>query len=391
MANIQNIAIFMSDSIRWDSHPETVNQMGTTVRTIASSLHTPTSITSILTGRYLPRHGVRGFTDQIDGELPTLLDCVPNSGLSAESGSFNEEIYGTLLEQYGQQSLEDISTPFAWFMRDPGGHAPYDRFSDQLAPEITVHEFFDQHAGDSESLETLYHQSIRSSVERFKEYVLGPLEDRGLLDETLVVFVSDHGELLGEYGHAGQSFPACPEIVYVPMTFIHPNLPDIETDLARHIDLTPTVLQQLHDDAKSDVTMERDGVEGKNLFDQKTSINYGLSLYYRAFPSFNGEFSYRIDSVWDRNGGHVFNRSGMWPKSKLLLGYLTRIPAGKQLRRDRSLEGIRLVLEPYHEWGSPDLSINEAERILDDLESLHLKELEISEETREHLDEMGYL
>jgi len=387
MPQIRNVAIFMSDSIRWDSHPAKVAEMGPTVRTIASSLHTPTAITSILTGQYLPHHSVRGFTDEIGDQLVTILDSLPNAGLSDESGDFNDEIYGILLNRHSGQSLEEISPPFAWFMRDPGGHAPYDGYDSELNTKRTVREFFNDFAGDRSKLQTLYNDSINSSVRRFHEYVLDPLQERDILDETLVIFVSDHGELLGEYGHAGQSFPACPELAYVPMTFIHPDLSAFDNSLARHVDILPTVCRAL------DTIDGGEGpdVDGVDLLDSATDITHGFSFYDRQFPSFRGEFNYRIDAVWDDSGGHAFNKSTMWDKLKLAMGYLGRIPAGKQLLRDRSVEGLRLLLDSHRQWGSPDITIEEAERMLSGFDATQASELEMSEDTREHLEDLGYL
>jgi arylsulfatase A-like enzyme len=43
---------------------------------------------------------------------------------------------------------------------------------------------------------------------------------RGILDDSLVIFTSDHGELLGEYnGLYHHQTPVVPELVYVPLAF----------------------------------------------------------------------------------------------------------------------------------------------------------------------------
>ena len=74
------------------------------------------------------------------------------------------------------------------------------------------------------------------------------LGDRGLAEETLVIYTSDHGELLGEYGFFGHTHLATPEIVYVPTTFCHPDLePSAEPSLLHHVDLLPTVASVLGD------------------------------------------------------------------------------------------------------------------------------------------------
>ena len=58
--------------------------------------------------------------------------------------------------------------------------------------------------------------------------------------------MSDHGELLGEYGDLiGHGEASCPELVYIPIVFIHPSLPKGKTyeneGVLRHVDLFPTI------------------------------------------------------------------------------------------------------------------------------------------------------
>jgi len=81
--------------------------------------------------------------------------------------------------------------------------------------------------------------------------LLDGLESRGLLDETLVVLTSDHGEGLDDHPNVPRSY-AHGNIVYdsvqhVPLLLSHPDLPPgrvVET-LASSIDLVPTVLELL--------------------------------------------------------------------------------------------------------------------------------------------------
>ena len=72
------------------------------------------------------------------------------------------------------------------------------------------------------------------------------IEKRDLKDDTLIIFLSDHGELLGEYGGlVGHGEVTVPEVVYVPVIFIHPDLPEElnfkNEGVLRHIDLYPTI------------------------------------------------------------------------------------------------------------------------------------------------------
>lgn len=385
MSEVRNLVVYMADGLRWDHHPEDVSKMGPTFRTVASSLHTPTAIASMLSGRYLPGHGVHGFTDVLPSDVSTVLDLFDNRGLSDSPGNFNETIYGTLLQRYDQTPLSELDEPFGWFMRDAGGHAPYDGFDERLQTDESVRSYLADHGGDVERMRRDYRASVDSSVERFRRFVLDPLRDRGLLDRTLVVFISDHGQLLGEYGHVGESYPACPEVVYVPTTLIHPSLPDVdETGLFRHVDLLPTVAGLL-----STPVEETDGVDvfASGLASQ------GACLYDRPYPWPTGEFSYTIESLWDVDGGHVFVRSGLWDKLRVTAGLLTRIPAGIHVRRARSMRGLKMLFENHRTWGDPSMSVAAAEEALDALtaEDGPETDLTLTDETEQNLRELGYL
>ncbi|MXV61864.1 sulfatase-like hydrolase/transferase [Natronorubrum sp. JWXQ-INN-674] len=395
MIDASNLVIYMSDSIRWDSIPEEIQKKGEGFKTISASSHTPTSIASMLTGQYLPQHGVGGFTDVIPEETPTILDQFEHSGLSDVGGMlnddhlgkfFNETIYDYPLQRYDRLSLDDIQEPFGWFMRDPGGHAPYGRWDMDMNAEISVPDFFTEHAGDTENLRKMYEKGINDSINRFEKYVLQPLKDRDLLDDTLIIFLSDHGELLGEYGHVSQSYPMCPEIVYVPTFYIHPDLPSIDIDITSHVDLPVTVSHLLDKEPFSDTP-------GSPIFDPEYDRETAYCLYNRRFPSFQGEFNYRIDSKWDKDGGHVFVRSNIWSKIKLTIGYLTRISAGKHLRKTRNPTGFKLLFSDQKTWGSPDFPIEQSDKELGSIDQHLAEKVEraMTKDTEDRLKDLGYL
>jgi arylsulfatase A-like enzyme len=129
-------------------------------------------------------------------------------------------------------------------------------------------------------------------VSRFERYVLDPLKERKILEDTLIIFLSDYDEQIGEFGHCGQSIPAIPEVVYVPTTFIHPDLDEkVKGDVFRHIDLPNTIGELINVDPPSTT-------DGTSVFN--SSPEQGLSLINRTFPSFIGSFDYEIRSIWDK-------------------------------------------------------------------------------------------
>jgi len=74
--------------------------------------------------------------------------------------------------------------------------------------------------------------------------LIGYMNDAGLLDNTLIIYASDHGELLGDYGCVGKrSF--LDSAARIPMIMVHPDLPGNVRCGApvSLVDMMPTFLQ----------------------------------------------------------------------------------------------------------------------------------------------------
>lgn len=81
--------------------------------------------------------------------------------------------------------------------------------------------------------------------------VLDSLEKRGWLENSLLIFCSDHGEMLGDHGLAYKWLMYDP-IVHIPLIIRHPGSvdnPSTVTDLVSLMDLGPTILQAAGIDA----------------------------------------------------------------------------------------------------------------------------------------------
>jgi arylsulfatase A-like enzyme len=72
------------------------------------------------------------------------------------------------------------------------------------------------------------------------------LEVKGLLDESLLVFVSDHGEELLDHGSALHGYTLYEEQLRIPLMIRHPELPARRISrLSRQVDVLPTLLELL--------------------------------------------------------------------------------------------------------------------------------------------------
>jgi arylsulfatase len=100
-----------------------------------------------------------------------------------------------------------------------------------------------------------YRQEVKRADEAVGE-LIATLKDRGLWDQSLVVFTSDHGEALGENGRFGHVQTLFDDQIHVPLMIKPPagapwddvrsTLKSRRKKVVRHIDLVPTVLDILN-------------------------------------------------------------------------------------------------------------------------------------------------
>ena len=97
---------------------------------------------------------------------------------------------------------------------------------------------------DIEHMRRHYFAKI-TTVDEMLGKVLDALEERGWLDNSLLIFCSDHGELLGDHGLPYKWLMYDP-VVHVPMCIRYPgaiNHPSEVHDLVSLMDIGPTVLE----------------------------------------------------------------------------------------------------------------------------------------------------
>ena len=126
--------------------------------------------------------------------------------------------------------------PFFWFVNLVEAHSPYlppkpyndlgpidrARAATEASRYLTMSEIWKACAGGfevpDEALERMRHLYARS-IRRLDDWLadlLGSLDGAGVLDETLVIVTSDHGENLGENGLMGHSFSLDERLIRVP-------------------------------------------------------------------------------------------------------------------------------------------------------------------------------
>lgn len=111
--------------------------------------------------------------------------------------------------------------------------------------------------------------------------ILEALRWRGLEDDTIIVFTSDHGELLGDHGLLHKGPPPYRQLREVPLIFKGPGIPSgqVNSSLTSHIDLMPSLLDFVGIDAKNS---RFDGQTLKPLFNGQSDCfrEYVFSEYH---------------------------------------------------------------------------------------------------------------
>ena len=105
----------------------------------------------------------------------------------------------------------------------------------------------DGHFSDDELRSAKHgYYAMVSEVDHHVGRILGCLDERGLADDTIVVFTSDHGEWLGEHLRYGKGGPGDDAIARVPLLVRHPGAiasPGRVDDIVEALDVAPTLLQ----------------------------------------------------------------------------------------------------------------------------------------------------
>ena len=391
--NVDNVFVYMADAVRADFAPKRVLNKGKSVRTIAAGIHSPTSIASIVSGTYLPQHGVGGFADTLPVDVPNILHRKEiNTGFANtmnnvrfDPGGSADIIANTLdVEAEPPELLSEIEPPFLFIERGPGGHAPYV----QKHELDTGDNYFRDRGNTSRSQYSFeYQQAVAEDADWFLGR-LKELAERNLLENTLVIYASDHGELLGEQGMLAHSPPIHPRHVYVPTVLIHPRI-DVghaEGGVLRHVDLVPTIASLL--DVEFDTRISPVGVD----LTDSTLPEQGPTFYAISKSTPIGEINVAFDSAWDATGGYVFPKTGRF--SRLLMGgYHMTQSSWSDYTRARPLLHMWFQLRGDRCHWAPRMTIEEAKTVISDIRNKETSQVEQKQQEvpKERLRELGYM
>lgn len=151
--------------------------------------------------------------------------------------------------------LEQATEPFFCVAGFYSPHAPWvvpQRFLDLYEPENFTLSELPTNAQDTPSTDELRrarhgYYAMVSEVDHYVGEIVATLEHRGLSDNTVVVFTSDHGEWLGLRGKYGKGYPGDDAVTRVPLVVHWPNgIKDAGrtvSGLVEAVDILPSLLE----------------------------------------------------------------------------------------------------------------------------------------------------
>lgn len=279
-----NVLIYLVDTLRSDRlgilgypRPITPNidrfaeSSSLFLNAIGQSSWTKASVGSIFTGLWPPAHGAIGWKHKLSSEIETLAERLQADGYRTAAFVTNPNVVRTFgftqgFDEYTRKlkrpSDEVNQMVFDWFEgrkdEDPfllyvhtmDPHAPYaprEPFKSKFAPTADeIPQWQPRWRWPMEALpylSDLYDAEIAFNDASFGQ-LLGFLEERGLYDDTLIVFVSDHGEEFKEHGRWRHGANLHAETLNFPLIVKFPDQQvgtRVETAV-QHIDLLPTIL-----------------------------------------------------------------------------------------------------------------------------------------------------
>jgi arylsulfatase A-like enzyme len=240
---------------------------------VAAATTTTPSHMSIFTSLYPSSHGLKTGLEPLDPSLTTVPEVLRAAGL--ETGAVTEDGwlgirhgFGRGFNTYAENKGADIMAPegqvdvtfakakqwlhrnsdkrFFLFLHTFQVHDPY------APPAAYQGLFVDDGVADDEGEKdpmaylrssTLYDREIRYTDDQLKS-LFAYLEELGLLDNTVFILTSDHGEEFGDHGYMGHGAHIPDQVQRVPLMFHGPGVPRgrrIEEPVS-HIDIMPTIL-----------------------------------------------------------------------------------------------------------------------------------------------------
>jgi len=347
------------------------------------------------------------FNQGFDTYVESWKLSPPDDGVDPTGAEMITQLARTVMEGH------DPQTPYFLWVHYLDPHFPYqapapwtDHFAAAAAEEpsqkLEISEDrptrqmlgigYEQVLGDSDDLSfyvARYDAEIAYTDAQVGE-LLDFLRQQGLMDDTLTVITSDHGESLGEhhyfFDHGRFSFQPS---LRVPLIFHQPGVlkARVDTEPVELLDLTPTLLQA------AGISLD-DGLwmQGKSLWPRLTGTATPEESDGYAFA----EAGYAVRPLWQRavtDGRYKLIYAQDWGEQRWIAGqknplalYDLSSDPGETVNLVDELpaEAARLHAALENLWSAPPYDVQ-----IDRVEESEQREMD--EETRRQLKALGYL
>ena len=161
------------------------------------------------------------------------------------------------------ETTYDVPLPESWDFDlsasdVPDGVRIYQEHYDLYTGVISDHDLWQDY-------QNYYFNCIQDSDNNLME-ILGYLQDNGMMDNTVIVFTSDHGEMYGSHALKGKGGLLYENNMHVPLVIVHPDYEGGRriSCVTSHMDLAPTLvdLTNIPDEKKKEITA---GLSGHSL------------------------------------------------------------------------------------------------------------------------------
>lgn len=141
---------------------------------------------------------------------------------------------------------------------------------------------------EQQSLIDLYDEEIRYTDDAIKS-LFEAIESRGLLDDTLVIIVGDHGESFGEDGFYEHGEALTETLVRVPLILVDGKQRTVETPVSV-MDVATTVVNQLEGESSSmDGVDLLDIADNPSRYSDRTVFSQDTKDRHLLFGGFDGD------------------------------------------------------------------------------------------------------
>jgi arylsulfatase A-like enzyme len=187
------------------------------------------------------------FYDSMEDEVPDMVPYILGDVINAKASEW--------LTSYTKQP--DFRPFFLWahYMDVHEPYVPERKYVDMIDPSISLskEEMFamfkdtllPRDISDPEKvtlLKKLYEAHV-FEVDEYTKVLFNKLEELGVLDNTIVIITSDHGDEFGEHGSLSHDGKMYSELIEVPLIIYDPDLQEGQTCdmLVSGVDVPPTI------------------------------------------------------------------------------------------------------------------------------------------------------